>query len=192
MSICKGSSRGPRDTLGLPCDAYSTGAAWLFTIVLSTSQSAFGASQRSTPSPSQLVLLPRRFSAGDTDSGASVRSWRGGVFKALSPSRGTSRRPKRAAEPPGRVSLGKGGEVCPVGSCLGPGADDPTSRGPPGPWQGDTPKHLWPHGLGCCYVCGPTAAARLGLWISVGLSQALLTSRGSPGDSRRWWAVKNK
>ena len=43
---------------------HSTGAAWLFTIVLSTSQSAFGASQRSTPSPSQPVLLPRRFSAG--------------------------------------------------------------------------------------------------------------------------------
>ena len=82
--------------------------------------------------------------------------------------------------------------MCPVGSCLGPGADDPTSRGPPGLWQGDTPKHLWPHGLGCCYVCGPTAKARLGLWISVGLSQGLLSSRGSPGDSRRWWAVLRK
>ena len=128
MSICKGSSRGPRDTLGLPCDAYSTGAAWLFTIVLSTSQSAFGASQRSTPSPSQLVLLPRRFSAGDTDSGASVRSWRGGVFKALSPSRGTSRRPKRAAEPPGRVSCGK------EAKCAWSGVVRARGRRPDLPW----------------------------------------------------------
>ena len=85
---CDETAKCRSDTLGLPCDAYSTGAAWLFTIVLSTSQSAFGASQRSTPSPSQLVLLPRRFSAGDTDSGAPVRSWRRGVFKALDPQGG--------------------------------------------------------------------------------------------------------
>ena len=43
--------------------------------------------------------------------------------------------------------LWEGGEVCPVGSCLGPGADDPTCRGLLGPWQGDTPRHLWPRML---------------------------------------------
>ena len=168
------------------------GTCW---IMSSATQVAIVASDPVSPCTTAHVPSFGRRSGALLFGTGSTYPWRGGrleFFKALSPSRGTSRRPKRAAEPPGRVSLGKGGEVCPVGSCLGPGADDPTSRGPPGPWQGDTPKHLWPHGLGCCYVCGPTAAARLGLWISVGLSQALLSSRGSPGDSRRWWAVKTK
>ena len=44
-------------------------------------------------------------------------------FGELKTTRGnlSGRRPKRAEVPPGRVSLGKGGEVCPVRSCQGQG-----------------------------------------------------------------------
>ena len=53
---------------------------------------------------------------------------------------------------------------------------------------GDTPRQLWPYGsrmlLRLWSFChGLTRAVA-----SVGLSQALLTSRGPPCDSRRWWA----
>ena len=104
--------------------------------------------------------------------GAPVRGGSLEFFKALAPARGPGRRPKRAEEPPGRVFLGKGGEVCPVGSCQGQG---PTTRpaeafpkaragtwgvpqgprylGPYGPWM---PLRLW------SYLCGLSRAVGLG------------------------------
>ena len=88
--------------------------------------------------------------------------------------------------------LGKEAKCARSGVVRARGRRPDQPRPTPRPRQG-THRGTWGlMGRGCRYVCGPTFAACLGLWFSVGSSQALLSSRGPPGDSRRWWVTKSR
>ena len=89
-------------------------------------------------------------------------------------------------------SLGKEAKCARSGVVRARGRRPDQPRRTPRPGQGKTRGTWGLMGPGCRYVCGPTSAACLGLWVSVGLSQALLSCRGPPGDSRRWWAERKK
>ena len=116
---------------------------------------------RTTPTnarmPRAVVVMPGTF-------------WLGApleFFKALAPARVPGRRPKRAEEPPGRVFLGKGGEVCPVGSCQGQGPTTRPAEAFPKARAGDTPRYLGPYGPWMplrlwSYLCGLSRAVGLG------------------------------
>ena len=92
---------------------------------------------------------------------------------------------------PGRVTLGKGGEVFPVGSCLAPrGATTRPAEACSGQGGGHTEVPEAPWASDAATSGGPTAAASLGLWHMVGLSQALLSAglllaiRGDGGEAK--------
>ena len=121
---------------------------------------------RTTPTnarmPRAVVVMPGTFWMGALVRGGSLE-----FFKALAPARGPGRRPKRAEEPPGRVSLGKGGEVCPVGSCQGQGPTTRPAEAYPKAEAGDTPRYLGPYGPRMplrlwSYLCGLSRAVVLG------------------------------
>ena len=108
------------------------------------------------------VVMPGTFWLGAPVRGGSLE-----FFKALAPARGPGRRPKRAEEPPGRVFLGKGGEVCPVGSCQGQGPTTRPAEAFPKARAGDTPRYLGPYGPWMplrlwSYLCGLSRAVGLG------------------------------
>jgi hypothetical protein len=129
---------------------------------------------RTTPTNAQVATLQRRrklpawvVRLGTFWLGALVRGGSLEFFKALAPARGPGRRPKRAEEPPGRVSLGKGGEVCPVGSCQGLGPTTRPAEAYPKAEAGDTPRYLGPYGPWMplrlwSYLCGLSRAVGLG------------------------------
>ena len=93
---------------------------------------------------------------------------------------------------PGRVTLGKGGKVFPVGSCLAPrGATTRPAEACSGRGGGHTEVPEAPWASDAATSGGPTAAACLGLWHMVGLSQALLSAgvllaiRGDGGEANK-------
>ena len=112
---------------------HSTGAAWLFTIVQLVFTvclwciPAYHTTSVSAGSAPKAVLgwgyRQRCFSS-------QLESW---GFQSLDPLKRAKPATKEGSGATWSSLLWEGGEVCPVGSCLGPGADDPTSRGLPGP-----------------------------------------------------------